>query len=224
MNQVKQDLIAKRVAKTMENLRKNNMQAFFLACKEDVIAKIAELTKEGDAAACGGSVTLDECGVRDYLKSGRFQYIDRDETGISPEERQERQRRGLLADVFFCSANAVTENGELYNVDGNSNRVASILYGPKSVIMVVGINKIVPDLSAAVERVKKIAAPANCMRLGCQTYCSEKGECAAFTLGSKEITTGCRSDGRICSNYVISAKQQHKNRIKVLLVGEELGY
>ena len=111
------------------------------------------------------------------------------------------------------SSNAVTEEGELYNVDGNSNRVAALAYGPDSVIVVAGCNKIVPDIAAAVERVKKIAAPVNATRLHCSTPCAKTGECM-----------NCHSDGRICCNYLVSAQQRHQDRIKVILVGEELGY
>lgn len=116
--------------------------------------------------------------------------------------------------ILICSsANAITENGELYNVDGNSNRVAALVYGPDSVIVVAGYNKIVPDIDAAVQRVKKVAAPINAVRLHCETPCAKVGECM-----------NCHSEGRICCNYVVSAQQRHKNRIKVVLVGEELGF
>ena len=125
------------------------------------------------------------------------------------------------ADTYLCSCNAVTEKGVLYNVDGNSNRVAAILYGPKSVIMVVGYQKIVKDLDDAVSRVRTVTAPLNCRRLDCHTYCSETGKC--IELGN-EISSGCRTDDRICSNFVISSKQRQKNRIKVIFVGEEVGY
>ena len=123
--------------------------------------------------------------------------------------------------VMVGSSNAVTEKGVLYNVDGTSNRVAAILYGPASVIMVVGYQKIVKDLDEAVNRVRTITAPLNCKRLGCKTYCSETGKC--IELGN-EISSGCRTDSRICSNFVISSKQRQKNRIKVIFVGEKVGY
>ena len=130
------------------------------------------------------------------------------------------------ADVYLCSSNAVTENGELYNVDGNSNRTAAILYGPKSVIMVVGINKIVRNLDEAVQRVKNVSAPANALRLSCGTFCSEKGYCVSLEgkKGGIELCSGCQTDARICCNYVVSARQRQRNRIKVLLVGQDLGY
>jgi hypothetical protein len=111
----------------------------------------------------------------------------------------------------------------MYNVDGLSNRVAAILFGPKSVIIVAGYNKIVDNLNDAVKRVKTVAAPANSVRLGCDTYCSTIGKCMSLK-NTNFLSDGCRNDGRICANYVISAKQQVKNRIKIIIVGEELGY
>ena len=115
----------------------------------------------------------------------------------------------------------MTLAGELYNVDGNCNRITAIAYGPKKVILVVGINKIVPDLDAAIRRVKTIAAPLNTKRLGCNTYCHETGVCMGLE-GS--MTDGCSGPGRICCNYLISAQQRHPDRIHVILVGEPLGF
>ncbi len=126
--------------------------------------------------------------------------------------------------MYISSSNAITENGELYNVDGYSNRVAAICYGPESVIIVVGINKIVGNLDEAIKRVKTMAAPANATRLNCTSYCTEKGECMGLTSGNSSMTNGCRGQNRICCNYVVSAYQNQKDRIKVIIVGEELGY
>ncbi|MBR0141001.1 MAG: LUD domain-containing protein, partial [Ruminococcus sp.] len=128
------------------------------------------------------------------------------------------------ADVFISSANAITEHGVVYNVDGNSNRIAAIAFGPKSVIIIAGYNKIVANLEEAEIRVKKEAAPPNCVRLNCDTYCAEKGECVSMNKSGRQIYDGCGGDGRICCNYLISAHQRHKGRIKVIIVGEELGY
>ena len=115
----------------------------------------------------------------------------------------------------------MTERGELYNVDGFANRVAAIANGPKKVIMVVGINKIVPDLDAAIRRVKTIAAPLNTKRLNCDTYCYHTGVCMGLEGG---MTDGCNAPGRICCNYLVSAHQRHPDRITVILVGEPCGY
>ena len=122
------------------------------------------------------------------------------------------------------SSNAVTENGELYNVDGNSNRVSALLYGPSSVIVVIGVNKIVKNIDEAVRRVKVCAAPKNTVRLSCETPCSKTGECVSLLREDSKMPDGCRCDGRICCNYVVCAQQRHKNRIKVVIVNEQLGY
>lgn len=122
-------------------------------------------------------------------------------------------RDAFSADTYLMSANAITETGELYNVDGNSNRVAALAFGPEQVIVLAGYNKIVPDMAAAVTRVEKIAAPANATRLHCQTPCAVTGECGH-----------CNAPGRICCNYMVTGFQRQKNRVKVILIGEELGY
>ena len=122
--------------------------------KEDVVPRLREMISAGSTVTCGGSVSLYQCGVIDFLRDGPYCFLDRDREGLSKEDREEIFRQAFSSDVYLCSSNAVTENGELYNVDGNSNRTAAILYGPKSVIMVVGINKIVRNLDEAVLRVK----------------------------------------------------------------------
>ena len=137
---------------------------------------------------------------------------------------REAYLKAFSADAYFCSSNAVTENGELYNVDGNSNRIAAISYGPKSVIMIVGYNKIVKNIDEAIKRVKTICAPKNCERLDINSYCNSKGECKSYLIENPEICDGCSSDTRICCNYLISSRQRHKDRIKVILVPEILGY
>jgi len=224
MDKNKAVILEKRVSKVIENLQKNNMLAFYVQSKEEVISKIKKLIKEGDTVGVGGSATLSECGVLALLRNGKYNFLDRYKEGLSREEIHNIFIQSFAADAYLCSSNAITENGELYNVDGNSNRVAAILYGPKSVIMIAGINKIVKDIDEAVVRVKKLAAPANCSRLGSNTYCNAKGECQAFLLENPNMTSGCESPARICCNYVVSAKQRHKDRIKVIIVGEELGY
>ena len=155
------------------------------------------------------------------LKSGNYTYYDRNDPQLSAEEKAQITAKGATADVYLCSSNAITEDGVLYNVDGFSNRVAAIANGPKSVILVVGVNKIVPDLNAAIRRVKTIAAPLNTKRLNCDTYCQKTGVCMGVEGG---MTDGCHSPGRICCSYLISAQQRVENRIHVILVGESLGF
>lgn len=224
MDQHKRAITEKRINKVIENLQKNNMQAFFVDYKSQVFDKVNELLNDGETVAVGGSMSLFECGIIDHSRSGKYNFLDRNVPELTPEQMRKIYIDSFSADTYICSSNAITENGELYNVDGNSNRVAAICYGPKSVIMVVGINKIVKNIDEAITRVKSIAAPANCDRLNSQTYCKLKGECQSFTGKSSEMTSGCNSPSRICCNYLISSFQRHKDRIKVILVGEEIGY
>ncbi|HNX14547.1 MAG TPA: lactate utilization protein [Oscillospiraceae bacterium] len=222
MNVIKSKLIQIQIEKVIAALGKNNMQGYYAKDRNEVLEIAKSLLSEGDTVASGGSVTLDECGIIALLRSGKYNYLDRAVPGLSKEQIREVYVKTFDADVFLCSANAITLDGKLYNVDGNSNRTAALLYGPKSVVVVAGYNKIVPDIEAAAKRVKTMAAPCNCMRLNCETFCHEKGVC--MEADNDEFGSGCSSDGRICCNYVISAKQRHKDRTKVILVGEELGY
>lgn len=213
----------KYIETTMENLERNNIKPFYVEKREDVVPLIKTLVKKGESISCGGSVTLHECEVdTKILKSGDYDFIDR--SGLRGEELREAYGKAFMCDTFFTSSNAVTERGELYNVDGNSNRVACIVYGPRQVIMVVGKNKIVPNINAAVERVKKSAAPPNTVRLSCDTPCAKLGECVSLSNENAFICDGCHGESRICCNYVISAQQRHKDRIKVIIVNENLGY
>ena len=214
----------KIIETTMENLKANNMKPFFVEKKEDVLAVVRTLIKEGDTVSNGGSETLKQCGIIDELKSGRYNYLNRSREGITPEEVESVYRDTYSADAYFASSNAITETGCLYNVDGNSNRVSAILYGPKSVILVCGYNKIVKNIEEAELRVKEKAAPPNTVRLNCDTYCAKTGKCVSLSKLGREIPDGCRSKARICCNYVVSAQQRHIDRIKVIIVGEELGY
>ena len=224
MDKSKQEVIFQRIEKTITNLKRNNMEGYYAARREDVPALVETLLHEGDTVTVGGSVTLEEAGVMDLLRCGRYHFIDRD-AAATPEEKEKAIRAAFSADAFLCSSNAVTESGKLYNVDGMGGRVAAIAYGPKSVIIVAGYNKLCKDISKAAVRVKSIAAPANTKRLGCKTYCAERGECVSFSKDEGDhITSGCNSPGRICCTYVISAQQRIPGRIKVILVGEELGY
>ncbi len=211
--------ILKLINSTAKNLEKNNIKTYIVNNKDEVADLIKKLIKKGDTVSNGGSESLKQCGIIDLLKSGDYNFIDR--TQLEPKEAY---IKAFSADAYFCSSNAITENGELYNVDGNSNRIAAIAYGPDSVIMVVGYNKIVKNIDEAINRVKAICAPKNCERLEVNSYCKSKGQCMSYLNQSSEICDGCNSDTRICCNYLISARQRHKDRIKVILVPEVLGY
>lgn len=213
MDKSKYEIIRLCMERTAKALRKNNMWAECADNAEDALEILEGLLPEDAVIAAGGSMTLQEIGAMELIRSDRYRFLDRFAPGLTKEETRKIFLDSFGADVYLCSANAITENGELYNVDGNSNRVAAMLYGPESVVVLAGYNKIVRTVDDAVERVKSIAAPANALRLHCDTPCASLGRC-----------TNCSSDDRICANYVLFAKQRQKDRIKVILVGEEYGY
>ena len=212
-----------RVETTLKNLKRNKMEAYYVDTKEDAQKLVRTLISKGDTLSCGGSVTLKQTGIYDIISSDYYNFLDRSACE-TPEQVEEVYRKTFCADAFFTSANAVTENGELYNVDGNSNRVAAILYGPKSVICICGVNKLVKNIGEAITRVKTKAAPPNTVRLGIETPCAKTGECVSLKKDDPEMCEGCHGDGRICCNYVVCAQQRHVNRIKVIIIGEEYGY
>ena len=205
-------------------LKKNRFDVYFAENKEEAREIALSLIPEGASIAVGGSATLDQLDLLSVFRSGKYRFIDRYDFA-SQEEREEKFRLGLTAGVFVMSSNAVTEDGILYNVDGRGNRVAALDYGPKSVVVIAGRNKIVPTLKDAVLRVKTVAAPLNARRLNCRTYCAEKGHCLSVDQGCAEnMTAGCGSRGRICSQYSVQAMQFVPGRIKVILVDDELGF
>ncbi len=210
------------IEKTLEALRKNNMEAYFVNDRKEALSLTESLLEKGETVSVGGSVTLSEVGVLDMLRNGDYEFLDRYKEGLDRSEIEEIFRKSFFADSYIVSSNAVTENGELYNVDGNANRVSAMLFGPKSVICIVGKNKIVKNLKEAEKRVKTIAAPKNAKRLNCETYCAKTGVC----LGAEDenMCEGCASEGRICASYVVHGRQRVKNRIKVIIVNENLGY
>lgn len=209
----------------MENLENNNMKPYFCENKEEAKALVMSLIDKGATVTNGGSVTMKEIGVMDAVKEREdITYLDRNASGLTPEEVKEIYKKAFFADVYLMSTNALTLSGELYNVDGNSNRVAALLYGPESVIVVCGVNKIVKNLDEAVKRVKTVAAPKNTVRLHTGSYCENAGECMSLKNQGAFMCDGCKGSGRICCNYVVSAQQRHKDRIKVVIVNEELGY
>lgn len=202
-----------KIQNTIKALENNNMKGYLAKNKDELINIINTLTNEGDTVSCGGSMTLFESNVIDYLRSGRFNFLDRYEGNLTKEDLKNLYRKTFSSDVFFTSTNAITENGELYNVDGNGNRVAAMLYGPDKVIVVVGVNKIVKDINEAVERNKNIAAPANAKRLDTNTPCKITGYCM-----------DCRSLDRICCEYTVIKRQRTADRIHVIFLNESFGY
>ncbi|BEP29595.1 lactate utilization protein [Helicovermis profundi] len=206
-------LNSKKIEKTIDNFRKNNMDAFFVRDETELINKIDSFIKDNMKVSLGGSMTLFETGVIDYLRHKNINFLDRYKEGLTGEDIKKIYFESFDTDVYFSSSNAITENGELYNVDGNGNRVAAMIYGPKKVIVVVGINKLVKNLDDAIKRNKEISAPANAKRLSRNTPCAKTGYCV-----------DCSSKDRICNDYVVIKKQANKDRIKVIIVNKTLGY
>lgn len=217
MNNNMETVTMKMLERTKTALEKNRFDAYIANDCEQACEIAQSLMHDGALVASGGSMTLEECGMGKILRSGKYEYLDR----MNTDDVTALYRKSFCADFYLCSSNAVTENGELYNVDGNANRVACICFGPDKVIMIVGRNKIVHNLDDAVKRVKTVAAPANTQRLSCKTYCHEVGKCMG-TDG--KMTDGCTSPDRICAEYLVSGFQRRPGRIAVILVNEELGF
>lgn len=206
-------LINTKVKRTMENLEKNNISAYFINTREELIEIIENLSLEGDKIAVGGSTTLNEVNLLNYLRTERYNFLDRYKEGLTREEVVNIFRESLLCDVYITSTNAITEEGYLYNVDGNGNRVAAMLYGPRKVIVICGINKLVKNVEEAMERNKSISAPANAKRLNRKTPCSKVGYCM-----------DCKSEERICKKYTLIKGEVTKGRMHVIILNQNLGY
>lgn len=214
-----------RIEKVINNLKSNNINAVYCATKEEVVKYVENSLPKEALITSGGSVSLVESGVWDLINKPCYNFLNRNRAGITLEEQMEIYKQVIGIDYYFCSANAVTQNGELLNVDGFANRISAIAFGPKKIIMVVGANKIVKDLNEAFLRVKKVAAPKNCVRLGLNNPCVKLGHCVSLLKSdTPDFTDGCKTPTRICRNYLVSALQKDKERITVLLCGEELGY
>lgn len=214
-----------RTEKVMENLRLNNMKPYYANTKAEVCKIVGNMLFEGAVITAGGSVSLKESGVWDIINRPEYRFFDRTRAGITEEERLEAYKAAIGCDFFFCSSNAVTENGELVNADGNANRIASIAFGPKKVIMIVGINKLVKDIDEGFLRIKKTAAPKNGVRLKTGTPCERLGHCISLeTSENPALCDGCRCSSRMCADYLVSAFQRERDRINVIICGEALGY
>ena len=212
MTQAIKQSLTNRAQKVIAALEKNNMKGYLVDTPDEAKKLIAELIKDDKLIMSGGSMTLAETGIQAFLNENyKGIYLDRDT--CPPEEIPALMRRAFCADTYFVSTNAITEDGELYNIDGNGNRVAAMIFGPKQVIDVAGLNKIVTDLDAARDRLDTIASPANCIRLKRNTPCAVTGHCAK-----------CKSPDCICSDFVVMGHQRDKDRIKVIFIADEYGY
>lgn len=222
MDKYLKNSIEAKIEMTIEGFKRNNINAFYIENKKDVISLILNFIKKSDVISLGGSVTLQECGILDYFEGSEYDFLNQYESNLNEEQIKKIYIDSFHSDVYISSANAITLDGLIYNVDGKGNRVAALTYGPESVIIIVGYNKIVNSIDAAIDRVKCIAGPSNCIRLNKKTYCSKTGTCIGL---NKKITEGCDSVSRICRNYSVIARQsKSSDRIKVVIVGEELGY
>jgi len=189
-------------------LKKKGYVTYVVSNRDEVRTLVEGLIPEGSTVSSGGSLTLQECGILDLLRSGKYQFLDR----YASTDIEKLQREAFHCDYYLCSANAITEDGELVFMDGVGNRVAAVSYGPRNVVIVVSVNKVVKDLNAARERIRYIA-PMNAKRLNLSTPCARTGFCC-----------DCDSDQRICQNLLIlESNVRTSGRITVVLVTEELG-
>ena len=205
--------VGKQVERTIKNLNSHNIDGYYIDKKENIIKKLQEFIEDGSTVGVGDSMTLFETGVIDFLRSEKFNFLDKYKEHLTTDEKRQIYIKNFSSDTFICSTNAITENGELYNIDGNGSRVAPMIYGPKQVILVVGINKIVKDIEEAEKRVRNYAAQIDSKRLNNDTPCTKLGYCV-----------DCKSPNRICNDFVVIRGQFIKGRIKVLIVGDILGY
>lgn len=197
----------------IQNLKKRQIAGYYCVNKEDAVKTAMSFTKSGETISFGGSMTLVESGAIEALKArDDIRLIDRS-LAKTPEEIKQAYRDSFSADTYFMSSNAITLDGQLVNIDGNGNRVAALIYGPNQVVILAGMNKIVPDVETGVQRVRNFATPPNCVRLNKQTPCAATGTCA-----------NCLSKDCICNQIVITRRSGTPDRIKVILIGEELGY
>lgn len=203
----------KLAERMIRNLNRRNMEAFYYPTGEEAVKKISELIEDGSTVTWGGSMTIRDLGIPDALKSrGTLKVLDRD-TVESPEEVQKTYLRAFTADVYLTSANAISEDGVIVNIDGNGNRVAAITWGPKKVIFVIGLNKVAQTVEAALARARSIASPINAQRFDIKTPCRIDGTCH-----------NCNSADSICSYVHFLRNCRNKGRHTVVLVGEDLGY
>ena len=196
----------------IKNMEKKNLEAYYCATSKEAVEKALSLMPEGASITWGGSESIKECGLMDAIKVANYELIDRADAK-TPEEDRIMYSRQVMADFFLMSSNAITIDGELVNIDGRANRVSLLCWGPQNVIVIAGMNKIASDVESAIQRVRDAAAPPNTVRLNKNTPCAQTGRCG-----------NCYSPDCICSQIVITRRSSTPKRIKVILVGEELGY
>ena len=200
------ELLAQKVIRGLES---RNMSGYYAATKEEALEKALELIEKGNTVTMGGCTTAREIGLVDAVKGKDYRFIDRNAFA----DPREALLAAYDADVFLSSANAITEDGVLINIDGNANRVSAIAQGPKKVIFLVGMNKVCSDPDSALKRARNVAAPINAQRFGLSTPCSKTGSCA-----------NCKSPDTICCQFLITRFSRHAGRIHVILINDTLGF
>lgn len=196
----------------VEKLEKRHFEAYYCPTAQEALKQAISLIPEKSSVSWGGSMTIRDMGLTKAMHDGDYEVIDRD-LGKNPEEIAELHRKGLLVDYYLMSANAISEDGVLVNIDGTGNRVAALSFGPKNVIIICGMNKVAKDVDAAVKRARSVAAPINSMRFLGKTPCATTGRCH-----------DCTSPECICNQILITRVCRPANRIKVILVGEDFGF
>lgn len=212
MVEPKQLYYEKRGKQLVKNLQNRHFEAYYCHTAEEALHKALELIPEGSSVGWGGALSAQQIGLMDAIRSGNYHAIDRDSCSTI-QEKEKAARACLSADVFLTGANGLSLDGQMVNVDGNGNRVAAIIYGPDSVIVIAGMNKVEDTLEAAVRRARTVAAPMNQQRFQLNNPCTVTGTCA-----------DCKSESCICNQIVITRHCRPAGRIKFILVGEELGF
>ena len=195
--------------KVIAGLKSRNMTGYYATTREEARSLALSLIAEGDSVTMGGGMSVHEIGLSDALKKGNYQFIDRDDY----EDKRAAMLLAYDADVYLASANAITEDGVLVNIDGNANRVSAIAQGPRKVIFIVGMNKVCSDVDGALKRARNVAAPINAQRFGLSTPCAKTGSCM-----------NCKSPDTICCQFLITRFSRHAGRIHVILVNDSLGF
>ncbi len=200
------ELLAQKVIK---GLASRNMTGYYAASAEEAKKIALDLIPEGSSISMGGGMSVHEIGLVEALKEGSYNFIDRDKA----EDKRAAMLAAYDADFFLSSCNAMTEDGILVNIDGNSNRVSAICQGPRKVLFIVGMNKVCDDVDGAMKRARNVAAPINAQRFGLDTPCAKTGSCM-----------NCKSPDTICCQFLITRFSRHEGRIHVILVNDSLGF
>ena len=198
--------------KIIEGINSRNMTGYYAQDKEEALKLALELIPEGSSISMGGSASVNEIGLTTALKTDKYNFVDRN-GAKTPQEKRAAELAAYDVDVFLGSVNAMTEDGVLINIDGNANRVSAYAYGPRKLVLIVGMNKVAADVDAAMKRARNVAAPINTQRFGLKTPCTANGSCL-----------NCKSPDTICCQFLITRFSRHKDRIHIILVNDTLGF